>query len=108
MTYEEAIERADDARRVALAIYGEMRDLRKGGIWQKDRCRRYEQPRQMAHSMSMRYADMQTEVMRIKAGLDREPVVFVKGRPTSTGNWARPSATGVCAVAATLKINGVA
>jgi hypothetical protein len=72
MTYEEAIERADDARRVALAVYAEIRDLRKGGIWQKDGCRRYEQLRQMAHSMSMRHADLQSEAIRIKAGLKIE------------------------------------
>lgn len=71
MTYDEAIERAEDAKRVALAIYADMRELRKGGIWQPARNRRWEQLRQMAHSMSMRYADLRAEAMRIKAAASR-------------------------------------
>ena len=71
MTIEQALERADDARRVALAIYSEMRELRELGLWNRARNQRYGQMAEMAHALSMRYADLRAEAMRIEAQMER-------------------------------------
>ena len=65
--YEQAIQRAEDAKQSALAVYAFMREFKNGGLWQGPRYRRYEQLRQMAHSMSMRHADLLADAQRIKA-----------------------------------------
>lgn len=67
MTLDQALERAEDSRRVALAIYSEMRELRELGLWNRARNQRYVQMEQLSHAMSFRYADLRAEAMRIEA-----------------------------------------
>ena len=67
MNFHQAFERSEDARRVALAIYEEMRELRELGLWNRARNQRYWRMTELAHAMSMRYADLRAEALRIEA-----------------------------------------
>ncbi len=67
LTLEQALERAEDAHRVALAIYDEMRALREQGLWNRERNRRWAQLGEQAHAMGMRYADLRADAMMIEA-----------------------------------------
>lgn len=68
MTYEEIIQSAEDAKIEAIAIYTEAKVIHET-IWTKRNSKRYNQLIKMAHTMSMRHADLRAMALRIKSSI---------------------------------------